>query len=322
MTLSLIITVRNEAAHLPRLFESIARQTHQPDEVVICDAGSTDGTVAVIEQQGLLYPALPVRVISAAGANIARGRNLAIAAAQHDVIAVTDAGVWLDANWLAELIQPLLENPTLQLSAGFFVPDCTTPFEIAMGATVLPALSEIDPAKFLPSSRSVAFRKSAWAAVQGYPEWLDFSEDIWFDLALKERFGKFGWAPQAVAHFRPRGSLSAFYRQYYNYASGDGRANLFLKRHLIRYGIYCVGLPLGLGLMVWQPALVIVFLTLGLAYCWQPLRRLPALWQNTHLWQKLYILALIPIIRCVGDVAKMIGYPVGIKKRIQANRSA
>ena len=50
-----------------------------------------------------------------------------------------------------------------------------------------PTRDEVDPATFLPSSRSVAFRKAAWAAVGGYPEWLDYCEDLVFDLSLRER---------------------------------------------------------------------------------------------------------------------------------------
>ena len=53
--------------------------------------------------------------------------------------------------------------------SGWFEPGPRTDFETAMGATVLPDLSDVDPLKFLPSSRSVAFLKTAWQAVGGYP---------------------------------------------------------------------------------------------------------------------------------------------------------
>ena len=75
-----------------------------------------------------------------------------------------------------------------------------------MGATVLPAVDEIRPESFLPSSRSVAFTKAAWQAAGGYPEWLDYCEDLIFDFRLREVSGPFAWAPEAVAHFRPRGA--------------------------------------------------------------------------------------------------------------------
>ena len=113
--------------------------------------------------------------------------------------------------------------------AGFFVPDVRTTFEIAMGATVLPTVDEVKPESFLPSSRSVAFTKDAWAAAGGYPEWIDYCEDLIFDFRLRDVAGPFAWAPDAVAHFRPRGSLKAFFKQYYRYARGDGKADLWRK---------------------------------------------------------------------------------------------
>ena len=98
-----------------------------------------------------------------------------------------------------------------------------------MGATVLPTVDEVKPESFLPSSRSVAFTKEAWEAAGGYPEWIDYCEDLIFDFRLRDAAGPFAWAPEAVAHFRPRGSLKSFFKQYYRYARGDGKADLWRK---------------------------------------------------------------------------------------------
>src|SRR5690606_1051627 len=182
---------------------------------------------------------LPLRIIAAPGSNISQGRNRAIAEATGDVIAATDAGVVLSPHWLEEIVAPFADE-SVQVVSGWFEADPFTDFEVVMGATVLPSVNDVDPATFLPSSRSVAFRKSAWAAVGGYPEWLEHSEDLVFDMALREQFGPFAFSPEAVAYFRPRSSLRAFYRQYLAYARGDGKANLWPKRHAIRYATYIV----------------------------------------------------------------------------------
>ena len=78
----------------------------------------------------------------------------------------------------------------------------------------------------------------------GYPEWLDYCEDLVFDLALQQSGARFAFAPRAIAWFRPRGSLAAFFRQYYRYARGDGKADLWRARHAIRYAVY-------LGALLW-----------------------------------------------------------------------
>jgi glycosyltransferase involved in cell wall biosynthesis len=312
MKVSLALTVLNEGEHVRRLFDSILKQTHLPDEVVVCDGGSRDNTVAVIQSYA---DRLPLKLITVPGANISQGRNAAIKAATGDLIAVTDAGVWLEAEWLEELIKPWSAgNKDVALVAGFFHSDPSNTFEVALGATTLPDVNEIDPAKFLPSSRSAAFRKSAWEAVGGYPEWLDFSEDVVFDLAIRKRFGAFAFAPKAVAHFRPRATLGAFAKQYFNYAKGDGHANLWPRIHLIRYFTYLVAVPLGLyAAIAVSPWLWLVGTLAGLAYIRRPLQRLlrsgkfslaAALW--------------VPVIRVTGDVAKMIGYPIGVWERVHS----
>jgi hypothetical protein len=183
-----------------------------------------------------------------------------------------------------------------------------------MAATVLPALSEIDPATFLPSSRSVAFTRTAWQAAGGYPEWLDFCEDLVFDLRLRRLHPTFAFAPDAVAYFRPRGDLLSFFRQYYHYARGDGKADLWRERHASRYLTYLVALPLlaavGVWLSPWWWAAGLAIA--GVGHLGAPYRRLwPSL--KGMCWRdRLHAVLLVPVIRVTGDVAKMIGYPVGL----------
>ena len=209
--------------------------------------------------------------------------------------------------------------------SGFFLPDPQTPFEVAMGATVLPAVEDIDPDRFLPSSRSVAFRKAAWEAVGGYPEWLDYSEDLVFDMRLKELGYRFVFVPEARVHFRPRSSLRAFFLQYYRYARGDGKADLWRKRHAIRYATYLLG-PL-LAVWAWRHrqdvAGKVTFALMGVAaaaYCRRPYMRLLPVLSELSLASKLYALALVPVIRLTGDVAKMLGYPAGVWWRVKHRR--
>lgn len=314
MRVSVILTVLNEGAAMRPLLESLAQQTRAPDEVVIVDGGSRDNTLAIIRE----YEArLPLQLLSVPGANIAQGRNAAIRATTGDIIAVTDAGVWCEPAWLDRLTASF-NSPGSFLVAGFFQPDPQTVTEVAMGATVLPDIRDLNPQTFLPSSRSVAFRKNVWEAVGGYPEWLDFSEDVVFDLRARERFGPFIFAPEAVVHFRPRGSLPALARQYYQYARGDGKANLFPKQHAVRYFAYLVAAPLLIyAALTVNAGLWLLTLVSGLAYIRTPLRRLWPRLKTLSLIDRLQALTLVPLIRVVGDVAKMLGYPMGVWWRMQ-----
>ncbi|MCB0141912.1 MAG: glycosyltransferase family 2 protein, partial [Caldilineaceae bacterium] len=50
LTVSVIATVYNEGENMRRLLNSLAAQTRLPDEIIICDGGSRDNTVAIIRE--------------------------------------------------------------------------------------------------------------------------------------------------------------------------------------------------------------------------------------------------------------------------------
>jgi glycosyltransferase involved in cell wall biosynthesis len=317
---SVVVTVLNEASSVRRLLDELLAQDLPPDEILVVDGGSSDGTQEVVARYGP-----PVRLIELPGANISQGRNRGIDEARTELIAVTDAGVRLKPDWLRRITAPL-QRGQAEVVAGFFEPDPRSLFEMAMGATVLPALDDLDPARFLPSSRSIAFRKEIWRRVGGYPEWLDYCEDLILDInvrRLKEVRQVF--APGATAGFRPRSSLAAFFRQYFRYARGDGKADLWPKRHAARYAAYaylmaviaCLASP-G-ARRHWRTVAALCVSVLGGAalYLRKPVGRLRRLAPASSAPEWLYMLALLPVIRCVGDVAKMLGYPAGVIWRLK-----
>ncbi|MSQ24360.1 MAG: glycosyltransferase [Chloroflexi bacterium] len=313
---SLVATLLNEAKSVRALLASIDKQTRRPDEVVLVDGGSNDGTLELLEQWAA--DRSEARILSAPGATIAQGRNLAIRAASHELIAVTDAGVTLDPAWLARLAASLEDDPSVSVAGGFFVAETQGSFEQAMGATVLPAREDIDGESFLPSSRSVAFRRSAWEKVGGYPEWLDYCEDVVFDLQLRRAGYRFTWDPDAVVRFRPRSNLRAFLVQYYRYARGDGKADLWRRRHAVRYVAYLCGVAL---MARPHPLTFLALLVAGSWYLRRPVERLLAQ-ASRHRREALLALLLIPLIRATGDVAKMLGYPAGVIWRLRQRRPA
>jgi GT2 family glycosyltransferase len=160
----------------------------------------------------------------------------------------------------------------------------------------------------------VLFRRRAWERVGGYPEWLDYGEDLVFDLALKRAGCRFVFAPRAVAWFRPRHSLAAFFGQYYRYARGDGKADLWARRHAIRYATYV----LLIAVLARGSALAWLVPVGAAAYTRRPYERLDL--AGLSIAERAGALALVPVIRLVGDVAKMLGYPVGVGWRWRRGR--
>jgi hypothetical protein len=106
--------------------------------------------------------------------------------------------------------------------------------------------------------------------------------------------------------------LRAFFRQYYRYARGDGKADFWRYRHLARYGTYAAGLVATLLAVAVSP-LWWFAVGAGLAgLVRSPLRRLRPVLRGRPWREQLAALAWAPLIRITGDVAKMAGYPVGV----------
>ena len=307
---SLVCTVRDEADNIAALLDSMLAQTRPADEIVINDCDSRDATAAIVERY--IAAGHPIRLVRG-GHNIPTGRNNAILHARGPLIACTDAGLTLDPRWLERIVAPL-DRGQADLVGGFFQPAPQSLFELALGATNYRDPSEIQPAKFLPFGKSVAFRKSAWERAGGYPEWASHCEDILFDLALRRDGARLAFVPDALVLFRPRSTFGSFGRQYFLYARGDGLANLWPLRHAIRYVVY----TLALGLLTAagrRPHLIGLLLPGALLYIRSPLRRLRYRAPALSAKELLGALALIPAIRLVGDLAKMVGYPAGVWRR-------
>ncbi len=310
---SVIVTVKNEEKTIDNLLASLFHQTRPPDEIVIVDGGSTDRTVELIKAW---TDKLPIKLLIKPGLNISQGRNLAIREASGEIIASTDAGVKLSPNWLESLLRPFESGA--KVVSGFFLPDVEGAFETAMGATVLPAPEDINPSKFLPSSRSVAFLREAWERVGGYPEWLDYCEDLIFDFKLRKLYGPFPFVPEAIAYFKPRTNLRDFFIQYYRYARGDGKADLWRIRHLVRYSTYLLLVPaLFISGLKLNPLCWLGFVVGGFLYLRSPYRRLFRMMKGLSLREKIQAFLFVPIIRVTGDIAKMVGYPVGLVWRLR-----
>jgi glycosyltransferase involved in cell wall biosynthesis len=299
---SLITTVKDAADRVGEFLASVSAQTRPPDEVVVVDGGSTDGTLDV------LRAAAGITLLEEPGANIARGRNAAIAAARHDVLAVSDADCVLDERWLARLLEPI--EAGADVSMGAYVPVADGFLERCMAAVNIPAPAELDERTFLPSARSVAYRRRAIEAVGGYPEWLDIGEDMYVDLRWRELGLDLRLAREAIVHWRLRRGAAETWQQYFRYARGDAVAGMHPARHALRFATYASLVATLASRRRWPTALAI---GCGAAYAARPISRAARASRTSR--ERAAAVVAVPAIMAFLDIAKMAGYLAGAARR-------
>lgn len=310
---SLITTERNEAGSIKEFLDSALSQSLKPDEIVIADAASNDGSVEIIKDYAKKHP--EIKLVNAPG-NRSVGRNAAIAAASNEYIAVTDVGCRIDKDWLKNIVDPFKKGA--HVVSGSFESDPKTYFEKISTTLMLDEKVEINIDDWLPSSRSIAFSKTAWEEAGKYPEYEEFGsakvallcggEDTLFDLQLKKAGYKFEDGLDAKVYWRPRPNLVEFFRQYRMYSIGDGIRLVdfdHFKRLTFKMGVYTIGI---LAALAFWPIAVITFLLI----IYRSTMRIFPKWRKI---KSLKAFLLMSLLINVYDVAQVIGFWTGFYHR-------
>lgn len=262
--ISLVTTVYNAADECAVLLESLRRQSRRPDEIIMVDGGSTDGTLEVIRAAQKIDDS--IRLIVRPGANIAQGRNAGIDEAKGEVILSTDSGCRLDKHWVERMAEAFDEDGSLELAAGNYRIDPKSLLEAVVGAaTMRGALDDIDEESFNPSCRSMGFTKPLWRRVGGFPEWIGV-DDTLFNIKLRRMAVRRRFVKEAIVDWRPRSTLRAIFRQFRHYAGWRGHTQLDVAG--VRYNVRNVAicLALVLGVMAWKPLWPVAVASLAYFY--------------------------------------------------------
>ena len=238
VSISLVSTVLNDKDGAEHLLKDLRNQSRIPDEFVILDGGSTDGTFELLQNAAREQP-YNLRVLQERGANVSRGRNLAIENARHDIVLTTDFGCRLHRNWIKELVTPFEDNPAVEIVTGSWKirdDDIRTPVQWAEWALAGGRIGLTATPTCLASTRSLAFRRRAWLDFGRYPEDLTLAgDDAIFSLWMVAAKRNIAAAPEAICYWHRFQNLWSYFKEARRNFRGAGEAMVFLS-----YGV-CVG---------------------------------------------------------------------------------
>ena len=112
MRVSVVIPAFNAGSLLPETLDSLASQVRKPDEVIVVDDGSIDGTAALAERHPIV-----TQVIVRPNGGICAARNDGIEASDSDLVFLLDADDLWHPTYLERMIAMMEKHP--EALAGF-----------------------------------------------------------------------------------------------------------------------------------------------------------------------------------------------------------
>jgi glucosyl-3-phosphoglycerate synthase len=186
-TVAVVLPAKNEATTIGAVLDTVLIHDHLVDELIVVNDHSSDDTATVAEHHG----ARVVRLEGRTGKGAAM--DAGVASSTAEILVFLDADVLnTTADYVARLIQPLLERPSAQLVKGFYErPLHNMPTgggrvnELAARpilSLLFPGLGEIRQ----PLAGETAARRSALEAITLEP---DYSVEIALLIDVAQLFG-------------------------------------------------------------------------------------------------------------------------------------
>lgn len=181
---SLVIPILNEAESLPELLLALKAQRHRPNEIIFSDAGSTDGSQALIESwwQREGWEGASCLILARPGAMPGAGRNAGVNVARNHWIAFIDGGITPASDWLEQLC---LHAQVMQAPAVFGVCHFSAHASFAKAVCAL-SYGHGTSHPVIPAS---LFARNIFEELGGFPAHLRAGEDLVWMRALRSHYG-------------------------------------------------------------------------------------------------------------------------------------
>jgi len=238
-TLTVIVAAYNEEAVLESTITALGLQSEPPEQIIIADDGSTDGTAAILMRRyGFAQPELGgiseesavvpgLRWLRAPHAGKARTLNAALAYITTEIMLTVDADTALDTNAIRAMRDGFAANPGLVAATGVLAPSCDgslggrffewfQTYEYVRNFLGRYAWAQTD-SLLLISGAFAGFRSAAVIEVGGFdPDCMVEDYELIHRLRRYGYDNGLGWHSTVLGHARARTSAPATVRGFLN----------------------------------------------------------------------------------------------------------
>lgn len=219
---SVVMPVLEEERHLRAAVQRVLAQEYPGDlEIVLAVGPSKDRTQEVAD--ALAAEDSRVRIVPNRTGRTPDALNAGIAAARHGIIARVDGHAELCDGYLATAVTELLRVGAANVG-GIMDAQGRSPFERAVAAAMKSRIG-VGNARFHVGGQAGeaetvylgVFRREALEAAGGYDSHFARAQDWELNHRIRSAGGKVWFVPDLTVTYRPRGTLEALARQYFNY---------------------------------------------------------------------------------------------------------
>ncbi len=221
-SISVILPILNEEAHLKGAIDSILSQDYQGKTEVILAVGPSQDRTLEIAQQISQQDSRVVIVDNPTG-RTAAGLNLALKKSESPVIVRVDGHAQIPGNYLSLVVEILNKTGAVNVG-GVMAAVGTTAFENAVAGAMRSPLG-VGASRFHTGGEAGvvdtvylgAFRREALLAIGGFDERFTRAQDWELNFRLRENGGVIYFDPRLHVTYRPRSTVKALAKQYFEY---------------------------------------------------------------------------------------------------------
>ena len=220
--ISVILPVLNEESHLEGAVLSVLSQDYRgPLEIILALGPSRDRTNEIATK--LASQDNRVKLIDSPTGKTAAGLNLALAASKSPVVVRVDGHAQIPNNYISLIVEILNKTGAVNVG-GVMAAVGTTAFERAVAGAMRSPLG-VGASRFHTGGEAGevdtvylgAFRREALVAIGGFDERFTRAQDWELNFRLRENGGVIYFDPRLHVTYRPRSSVSALAKQYFEY---------------------------------------------------------------------------------------------------------
>jgi glycosyltransferase involved in cell wall biosynthesis len=233
LIVSLVLPIKNEAAHLERSLEAIDRQTYPAEriEIIAVDGGSADGTLDILRDRQARDAR--IKILGGPGVNTPAAMNIGIEAARGSIVAKIDGHGWINDSVVADAVAILVRDADVGCVGGLVVPVADNDLErsvayarfsvLGVGGGIYTASEQLQEADTVQCG---VYRRQALVDAGGFDPDLVFGEDEEANYRLRTAGWRILLQPTMRFNYRVRPNPRELFRQYFRY----GRARVAVVR--------------------------------------------------------------------------------------------